>query len=76
MVVTDILRVDVFEDSGFSIMARIKGQDGANITQASLTSIAIKVFDLSSATPTTAIVDTTRTIATVVFDTLQVDDSN
>jgi len=69
------LQFDVFEDGGFSIMARVVGQDAARITQASLTSISYSTFDRDSDTPDTAIIDATAlTVANVVFDTLLTDD--
>ncbi len=57
------------------LMARITGNDGANITQSDITSIARTIYDLDSATPDTAIGDATApVVADVVFDTLQTDD--
>ncbi len=73
MVATDIIRGKVFEDGGATCMARIIGQAGVAITQASLTSIGCKVFDLGGATPDTPIATSSLTISSVVFDTLQTD---
>ena len=65
----------IWEDSGASLMARVVGQDAANITQASLTGIAYKTFDLDGLTPGTAIDSGALVVADVVFDTLQTSDS-
>ena len=64
-------KVCAFEDSGVSLMARMRGNDGNYITRASLNVIGVKVFDKSDLA--TALQDTTLTIANVVFDTLQTD---
>ena len=62
--------ISVYEGSGASFMARIKGNAGTDITIASMTSIACTVYNsislASVATPTV-------TVATSVFDTLQTD---
>lgn len=73
MIATETIRGKIWEDAGATLMARIVGQDGSNITQASLTAITCKVFDLNSATPDTAVSTPSITIADVVFDTLQTD---
>lgn len=73
---TTIIEGVVFEDSGASLMARIKGGDGANITQASISSIAYSVFSLSTTNGVTTGTETTTgtlTVSDVVFDTLQTD---
>ena len=67
-------RFDGREDTPQVCMARVQGVGGTNITQASITSITCKVFDLSGATPDTAETTPTVTVATSVFDTLQTDD--
>lgn len=59
----------VWEDSGASFMARVVGNDAANITQASITGITCKVFDSSG----TSVATPSITVANVVFDTLQTD---
>jgi hypothetical protein len=71
MVAASIHKFEVWEDSGFSIMARVIGNDAANVTQASMTSIAYSVFDLSQVG--TASSSGTLAVATVIFDTLQTD---
>lgn len=73
MIATDIIRGVIFEDGGATLMARVLGQSGSAITQASLTAITCKIFDLNSATPDTAVATPTITISDVVFDTLQTD---
>ena len=70
---TEILKVSVFEDTGAVIMARVYGNAGTPITQASLASIVCKVFDLSDGN--TLIATRTLTIADVVFDALQTSDA-
>lgn len=61
----------VFEDAGAFFMARIVGNDAANITQASLNAITCKVIDHDDTGST--VLTPTVTIATSVFDTLQTD---
>lgn len=68
-----ITKAVVFEDSGATLLARVLGNAGTPITQASLTSISYKVFDLNAADPTAATQTGTLTISAVVFDTLQTD---
>lgn len=69
----EVAKAYVWEDSGAALMARVVGNDAAAITQATVTSIERKTYDLDSATPTTATDETTLTVSTVVFDTLQTD---
>ena len=71
MSATDRLAVTVFEDTGATIMARIYGNAGTAITQASLSAIVCKVYDL---TDNTLIATRTLTISAVVFDSLQTSD--
>lgn len=66
----------VWEDSGATCMARVVGQDAANITQASLTAIAYKVFDLDGLTPGTATDSGALVVADVVFDTVKTPDDD
>lgn len=61
----------IWEDGAATCIARILGNAGTAITQASLTAISYKIFDIDSSTPTTAITSSTLTISSVVFDTLQ-----
>lgn len=67
------VRATVWEDSGATCLGRFYGNDGDAITQATLTSITCKIFDLDSAIPTTATTQTV-TIASAVSDTLRTDD--
>ena len=67
-----------WEDSGFSLMARITGVDASLIQQADVASIAYSVFTLEyvdGVEVATAVSGGTGalTVATVVFDTLQTD---
>lgn len=68
-----IIRGEAFEDSGVSLMGRIRGHDGENIVQADLSSIAYSVFDVTNPASVTAGGTGTLTIADVVYDTLQTD---
>ena len=64
---------ECWEDGGSTNMTRQRGAAGALITQASLLTITYSVFDVSSATPDTAVDSGPVTIASSVFDTLQTD---
>ncbi len=59
----------VIEDAGVTFMARVYGNAGTAITQASLSSIGYAVTDLSDLT--NPVTSGTLTISSVVFDTLQ-----
>lgn len=62
----------VWEDTGLIVMARIVGNAGTAITQASLTSIKMDVYDITDEDAPAAIgSQDTLTINSVVFDTLQ-----
>ena len=63
----------IWEDGGASLMARVLGHNAAAITQASVSSITYKVFDLSSGTPPDQVTSGTLTVSSVVFDTYQTD---
>lgn len=65
-------RIEVYENSGVFLMGRYKGGDGSLITQASISSIAIKVYD--DGDPTAAVDELALTVADVVFDALQTDE--
>ncbi len=64
-----VTKAMVWEDGGAAFMARIVGNDAANITQASITGGTVKVFDSSG----TSVLDSTITKTTHIFDTLQTD---
>ncbi len=66
----NIITDAVYEDSGFSLMARIYGQAATAITQATISSIALRVYDVSSST---VVATATPVVASTVFDTLQTD---
>ena len=68
-----ISQFQAFEDGGATFMARVLGNDGAAITQSSISTITCAVYDLSTSTPTVAILAPSLVVATVVFDTLQTD---
>lgn len=70
MTAASIKRAQVFEDGGAAMMARIAGNDGEYITQASISAIVctIKNARTQAAISTPAVV-----VATSVFDTLQTD---
>ena len=60
----------IYEDTAITCMARIQGDDAANITQSNVTAITLKTF-LNYGTAATS--TTTLTVADVVFDALQTD---
>jgi hypothetical protein len=64
-----IHKVTAWEDASVTLLARVSGNSGAYITQASLTGISTKVFDGETQQGTTI----TETVSSVVFDTLQTD---
>lgn len=68
--ITDVIG-SVLEDSPFFVMMRIHGMVGTVVTQASITSIVAKLYELSGATPGTVVQTANLTIAAVIFDTLQ-----
>jgi|SRR6185503_6543522 len=68
-----VFRNDVFEPGSKFPRARMTDfRTDDVLTQASFTgSVQLNVFDISSSTPTTALFSTTRTLASVVFNSLQ-----
>ena len=74
MVNVSIPTAHVFEDTSPTWVERVVGQDAAAITQASITSIAYKVYN-PDADETEVVADGTLTVSTVVYDTLQTSDS-
>ena len=69
----NIIQDVVFQNGGATYLARVLGNAGTAITQASLSSISCGVYDEDGATPGTAIITPTVTIASAVYDTLQTD---
>ena len=66
-----IFRNAVFEPGSKFPRARLTDRNDDVLTQASFgASVALKVYDLSSSTPTTAVLDTTRTMTNVVSNSL------
>lgn len=61
----------VFEDSGCYLMARIRGNDAANIVQSDITSINLCVNRKGEPSPDTT--GSAVTVSSVVFNTLQTD---
>jgi len=59
----------IWEDGGATLLARIIGWDGNNLTQASLTSIAYSITNMNSNAQVVA--PTALAVATVIYDTLQ-----
>lgn len=67
----DTLIVTIWEDTGCTIMARIYGNAGTAITQASLTAITCTVSKIGDGT---TVATPSVTISSVVYDTLQTSD--
>ena len=67
-----VFRSDVYESGGIRPRARLTDLADNVLTQADFTgTVSIAVYDISSATPTTAVLSTTRTLSDVVFNSLQ-----
>ena len=69
MAAADIPQVTILEDSGVTLMARIQGENAANIAQADVSAISRNVYDGE----TLIGVSTGLTVSSVVFDALQTD---
>lgn len=70
---TSIKQVTIFEDSGVVLMAYLLGQDdGTAIKQADVSTITYEVWDITS-TPSRTTSETSLTVSSVIFDTLQTD---
>jgi len=67
---TAILVASVWEDTGLTIMARLRGNTGAYILQADFSGIAASVFPIKDADNPT-LNAAALTVSSVVFDTLQ-----
>jgi len=61
----------VFAGSGITFLARLRGDDGQLITQASLSGVTVDVWDRSNSD--VSVLSTAVTVTTSVFDTLQTD---
>ena len=66
---TYILETTIFEDSALYLMARVKGNDGEDITQATIASISLRVLDMSN--ENTSVHSSSPVVADTVHDTLQ-----
>lgn len=64
-----------WEDSGFSLMSRIQGEDGENITQSSINTITASFFNIDDTDDPQELgfSPIILTVSQVVFDTLQTD---
>ena len=65
---TGIITGTAVEDAGVILLARVVGNDGTPITQASLTAITYSVYDITNSV---SLGTGTFTISSVVYDTLQ-----
>lgn len=65
------IEVVAFEDTGLVVMARVLGQDGEAITQATIDTIAMTSMDLDDYS---SVATASLTVSAVVFDTLQTAD--
>lgn len=70
---TDAIQGELWEDSTGYVMARITGLEGAVITQASVSAIARKIFNIDGATPAIPIDESAPAVASTIYDTLQTD---
>lgn len=73
-----LIRTEVWEGGNVNLMSRVLGLDNNPIFQAGVTGgasgvISVDVYDMSSATPDTAVYSTTLTCSAVIFTTLQTD---
>lgn len=70
MASTDLIKAVVWENMGASLMARVEDNDGTDITQAAIASIARKVFD-NRDTDGDAISTSAPAVDATIHDTLQ-----
>ena len=63
-----------WEGQSPALKARIVDQDGTNLVQADVSSIAYQMFDAADTTDKTVTSNGTISVATVIFDTLQTDE--
>ena len=61
------------EDTPAVCMSRVVGTDNTVVAQADISTITCAVYDLSGATPDTAVISPAQVVADTVFDTLQTD---
>lgn len=67
-----VYRSDVWEAGGKRPRARLTDVDDNVLVQADFSgTVALDVYDLSTATPTTPVFTTTRAVSAVVFNSLQ-----
>lgn len=66
---TDVVQSIGWEDGQLTIFSRVQGNAGTNITQAGITSIACRVYDLDNSNALVA--SPAVVVASVVFDALQ-----
>lgn len=74
MPIVQPIKGSCWEGSGPILLARIVGNAGTAITQATVTSIACKVFDLDGTAPDTAVAEPSVAVASTVYDSLQTSD--
>lgn len=70
----EIIHGAIWESTATPLIARIRATSGTYITQASLSSIAYSVFDLT-AVPAAIVTSGTISKSSTVFDTLQTSDA-
>lgn len=63
----------VWEGATAVFLARVQAADGALITQSSVSSIAVRVFNKTPSSSKTPTLNTTANVATTIFNTLQLD---
>ena len=61
----------IWEDSGYTVLARILGHDGDAVQQADVSAISYTVEE--STDPSTEVASGTLTVSSVVYNTLQTD---
>lgn len=66
----DVTKAAMWEDTGCQYMARIVGNDAAYITQAAITAITRKIYQLPDRT---LVATDSLVVANVVYDSLQTD---
>jgi hypothetical protein len=63
----------IWEDSGYTVLARILGHDGAAVQTADITSIAWSIAERSD--PDTVVASGTLVVSDTIYNTLQTSDS-